>query len=134
MSTEEFKKLIEEDALYEFDIHHNHYYGVPKKQLNEKINEGKVVIKDVDVNGTENLVRILKQDMKVVTIFLKVSKDELRRRLEERVDKPDENEINLRLSRFDFEESKMENYDYIIENTDLEKTVNQIIEIIKSRF
>ena len=123
--------MIENDELYEFDIHHNHYYGVPKKQLNEKIEEGKVVIKDVDVNGTENLVKILKKDMKVVTIFLKVQKEELRRRLEERVDKPDENEINLRLARFDFEESKMNNYDYIIENTNLEKTVNQVIEIIQ---
>lgn len=123
--------MIEDNALYEFDIHHNHYYGVPKKQLNEKIEEGKVVIKDVDVNGTENLVKILKKDMKVVTIFLKVQKEELRRRLEERVDKPDENEINLRLARFDFEESKMNNYDYIIENTNLEKTVNQVIEIIQ---
>ncbi len=123
--------MIEDNALYEFDIHHNHYYGVPKKQLNEKIEEGKVVIKDVDVNGTENLVKILKKDMKVVTIFLKVQKEELRRRLEERVDKPDENEINLRLARFDFEESKMNNYDYIIENINLEKTVNQVIEIIQ---
>ena len=70
--------------------------------------------------------------MKVVTIFLKVSKEELRRRLQTRIDKPDEEEINLRLARFDFEESKMENYDYIIENTDLEKTVNQIMQIIKN--
>ena len=69
--------------------------------------------------------------MKVVTIFLKVQKEELRRRLEERVDKPDENEINLRLARFDFEESKMNNYDYIIENINLKKTVNQVIEIIQ---
>ena len=73
---------------------HNHYYGVPKKYLNDKINEGKIVIKDVDVNGTENLVKILKKDMKVVTIFLRVPKEELRRRLENRVDKPDEKEIN----------------------------------------
>lgn len=131
VSNEEFKKLIEENALYEFDIHHNHYYGVPKKELNEKIKEGKTVIKDVDVNGTENLVKILKNDMKVLTIFLKVPKEELRKRLEARIDKPSEEEINLRLSRFDYEESKIKNYDYIIENINFEETIKKIQEIIK---
>lgn len=131
MTTEEFKKRIQNEELYEFDIHHNHYYGVPKKELNEKIQKGKIVIKDVDVNGTENLVKILKKDMKVITIFLKVPKEELRKRLEERIDKPDNNEIELRLKRFDFEESKMGNYDYIIENNEKEKTIEKIIEIIQ---
>ena len=84
------------------------------------------------MNGTENLVKILRKDMKVVTIFLKVPKEELRKRLESRIDKPSEEEINLRLSRFDFEESKIENYDYIIENTDLEKTIEKVIEIINN--
>lgn len=131
VDTEKFKQMIENNELYEFDIHHNHYYGVPRKILNDKINQGKTVIKDVDVNGTENLVRILKEDMKVVTIFLRVSKEELRKRLENRVDKPDEKEIELRLGRFEFEESKIGNYDYVIENTDQEKTIKQIMEIIK---
>lgn len=71
--------------------------------------------------------------MKVITIFLRVPKEELRRRLEERIDKPDEKEIELRLGRFEFEESKMENYDYVIENTDKEKTVEKIIAIIKEQ-
>ena len=68
--------------------------------------------------------------MKVITIFLKVPKEELRRRLEERIDKPDNDEIEQRLKRFEFEESKMGNYDYIIENQEKEKTIEKIIEII----
>ena len=123
----EFKRMIEDNELYEFDIHHNHYYGVPRKILNDKIKAGKTVIKDVDVNGTENLVRILKKDMKVVTIFLRVPKEELRRRL----DKPDEKEIELRLGRFEFEESKIGNYDYVIDNLDQEETIKKIMEIIR---
>ena len=130
MTNSEFKKLIEDEALFEFDIHHNHYYGVSKKELRDRISEGKIVISDVDVNGTENLVRILKDEMKVITIFLKVPKDELKKRLQERIDKPDEKEIELRLSRFEFEESKIENYDYVIENNDKKKTVQKVIEII----
>lgn len=83
------------------------------------------------MNGTENLVKILKKDMKVITIFLRVPKEEILRRLKERIDKPSEEEIQLRIGRFDFEESKMGNYDYIIDNVKLENTVDKIIEIIK---
>ena len=125
-----FKEMIENGELYEFDIHHNHYYGVPKKNLNDKIKEGKIVIKDVDVNGTENLVKILKENMKVVTIFLRVPKEELRKRLEQRVDKPNEKEIELRLGRFDFEESKIENYDYVIDKVNKKETIKKVMEII----
>lgn len=127
----EFKRMIENNELYEFDIHHNHYYGVPRKILNDKIKAGKTVIKDVDVNGTENLVKILKEDMKVVTIFLRVPKEELRKRLENRIDKPDEKEIELRLGRFEFEESKINNYDYVIDNLDQEETIKKIMDIIE---
>ncbi len=132
VTTEQFKKMIDNGELYEFDIHHNHYYGVPKKQLNDKIKEGKIIIKDVDVNGTENLVKILKNDIKVVTIFLKVPREIIKERLINRIDKPNQEEIELRLSRFDFEESKIKNYDYVIDNINQEETVNKIIDIINS--
>ncbi len=56
---------------------------------------------------------------------------ELRRRLENRIDKPDEKEIELRLGRFDFEESKIDNYDYVIDNVDQEATIRKIMEIIE---
>ena len=49
---------------------------------------GKIIVKDIDVNGTEHLKELLGQDTKVVTIFLRVPKKELERRLKERVDKP----------------------------------------------
>ena len=104
VSKEEFERMINDGELYEYDVHHNNYYGSSKKLLNEKIESGKVIVKDIDVNGTEKLKELLKNDTKVVTIFLRVPKDELQRRLEERVDKPSPAEIKLRLNRFDYEE------------------------------
>lgn len=127
----EFEEMIKNGDLYEYDIHHNHYYGTSKKLLNEKINSGKIIVKDIDVNGTENLVKILKDDVKVITIFLRVSKEEIRRRLENRIDKPSEEEINLRLERFEYEESKMDMYDYVIKNDSVEKTYQILRTIIE---
>ena len=126
--------MIGNDEFYEYDMHHEHYYGTSKKLLNERIKNGKIIIKDIEVNGVENLVKILKNDLKVITIFLKVPKDVLKKRLENRIDSLDEEEIELRLNRFDYEESKMGMYDYVIKNNDLEKTVNVLMEIIKNEY
>ena len=132
VSTEQFEKMIENNELYEYNVHHNHYYGTSKKIFNEKNKEGKIIVKDIDVNGTENLINLLRKDMKVVTIFLRVPKDELERRLKNRIDKPSPKEIKLRLNRFDYEESRIDLYDYVLKNDNLEKTVQIITTIIKN--
>lgn len=134
VSTEEFEKMIENNELYEYNVHHNHFYGTSKKALNDKINEGNIIVKDIDVNGTENLIKILKDEVKVVTIFLRVPKEELRRRLQNRIDKPSAKEITLRLNRFDYEESRIDLYDYVIKNDNLEKTVQIIMTIIENEY
>ena len=131
VTEEKFKEMIANDELYEYDVHHNNYYGVAKKPLQEKTSNGKVAIRDVDVNGTESLVKKLGKEMKIITIFLRVSKEELRRRLESRIDKPSKEEIELRQSRFEYEESKSGQYDYIIENINQEETIQKVIQIIK---
>ena len=134
VSTEEFEATIARGELYEYSAHHNHYYGTSRKLLNEKMQNGKIIVKDIEVNGVENLVKLLGNDTKIVTIFLKVPKEELRRRLESRIDKPSPKDIELRLNRLQYEESKIGIYDYVIKNNNLEKTVNIIVEIIKSEY
>lgn len=134
VSTQEFERMIKDGELYEYSVHHEHYYGTSKKLLNEKINNGKIIVKDIEVNGVENLLKLLKNDVKIVTIFLRVPKEQLQKRLEKRVDKPSLKEIQLRLNRFDYEESKIGMYDYIIKNNDLEKTVQIIMTIINNEY
>ena len=130
VTKEQFEEMIKNDEFYEYDVHHNNYYGTSRKLLNEKIKSGKIIIKDIDVNGTEHLQDLLKTNTKVVTIFLRVPKDELERRLKERTDSPAE--IRLRLSRFEYEESKINLYDYVLKNDDLEKTVKIVMTIIEN--
>lgn len=131
VTTQEFEEMIKNNELYEYDVHHEHYYGTSRKLMNEKIKSGKIIVKDIDVNGTERLIDLLKKDTKVVTIFLRVPKEVLRKRLENRIDKPSEKDITLRLNRLDYEESKIGLYDYVLKNNDLEKTVDIIMTIIK---
>ena len=134
VTKQKFEEMIKDGEFYEYDIHHNNYYGVSKKLLNEKIKNNKIIVKDIDVNGTENLIKLLHNDTKIITIFLRVPKETLRRRLKQREDQPSEEEIALRLNRFDYEESKMIMYDYVLKNNDLEKTLQIITTIIKSEY
>ena len=132
ITTEEFENKIKENEFYEYSVHHEHYYGTSKKILDESINSGKIIVKDIEVNGTENLLKLLKNDIDIVTIFLRVPKEEVRKRLEHRVEKASIKEIELRMNRFDYEESKIGIYDYVIKNDDLEKTVQIIMTIIEN--
>lgn len=132
ITTEEFEQKIKEGEFYEYSVHHEHYYGTSKRILDEKIREGKIIVKDIEVNGTKNLLDLMHDKVKIVTIFLRVPKDELRKRLVNRIEKANLKDIELRLNRFDYEESKIGMYDYVIKNDDLEKTVQIIMTIIKN--
>ena len=124
--------MIKNDELYEYSVHHNHYYGTSKKVLDDKITSGKIIVKDIDVNGTEELINVFKDKINMITIFLKVPKEELKERLTNRGDSP--KDIEIRLSRLEYEESKIEIYDYVMPNNDLERTVNIISNIIEQEY
>ena len=132
ITKQEFEERIKNNEFYEYDLHHENYYGTSRKLLNEKIASGKIIVKDIEVNGTENLIKLLKDEIKLVTIFLRVEKEELRRRLKARGDNLSEDEIELRLGRLDYEEDKIRLYDYMIKNDDFEKTVQLIMTIIEN--
>ena len=102
--------------------------------LDEKVKSGKIIIKDIEVNGTENLLKLLQNDIKIVTIFLKVPKEESKNRLEHRTEHVNEHDIEVRLNRFDYEESKIGMYDYVIKNDNLEKSVQIILTIIQNEY
>ena len=109
------------------------YYFVLLKEDEDEyklIKEGKIIVKDIEVNGTENLLKILGNDTRIVTIFLKVGKEELKRRLIERGDNIQD--IEVRLGRLEYEEDKIKLYDYVIKNDDFEKTVQVIMTIIEN--
>ena len=128
ISKDEFKEKIKNGEFYEYDLHHENYYGTSKKLMNEKIESGKIIVKDIEVNVIKKLVN----DTKLVTIFLKVDKEELKNRLINRGDNLSEADMQLRLNRLEYEESKIGLYDYVIKNDDLEKTVQIIMTIIEN--
>ena len=129
LTESEFKQKIDENELYEYENVHGHYYGTSKLLLKKQLSLGKILLKDIDVLGTQNLVKSIGKDVKIITLFLKVdSKDVLVKRLTERK----ETEIEKRLARYDMEMSFCDKYDYVITNNDLFETKDIVLEIINA--
>lgn len=122
--------MIKDGKFYEYNIHHDNYYGTNKEILDNAISEGKIIVKDIDVNGTKSLKDIFKEDIKIITIFLYITKEEMEKRLRNREDNLNEEKLKLRISRYDYETEKSIEYDYVIKNNNVEETVKKIEEII----
>lgn len=122
---EEFRAMLDRGEMLEYcEVHGGDLYGTNRLFLEEKERLGKILIKDIDVDGTVALKKVLSD---LVTIYLTVPREVLRERLIGR----GEEEIDKRLSRYDYEESKKVHYDYVIQNDDLEITVSSIQKIIR---
>lgn len=50
-SKEEFEKMIEEKKLLEYASYNGNYYGTPKAYVDSKLDEGKNVILEIEVQG-----------------------------------------------------------------------------------
>lgn len=129
LSKEEFLQRIAEDDFLEYDEHFGNYYGTPKSFVRETL-KTKSVILEIDVVGGFNAKRAF-PDCKLVMIA-PPSVEELKRRLVNRETETLE-EIEIRLSRLEYELSQQDKYDYVIVNDDLETAIVELEEIVDGK-
>lgn len=126
---EEFEKMIEKDKFLEYAKVHDNYYGTPKEFVEEKINEGKIVILEIDVQGALNVKKNI--DNGVYIFLAPPSLSELKNRIVNRGTET-ESDINLRMSNAKKELSYIKNYDYLVVNDHLNSAINLVNEIINA--
>ena len=127
ITKEQFEQKIADGEFYEYENVHGNYYGTSKKLLKHFKETGKILLKDIDVLGTHNLVERIGNDEKLVTIFLKVDSVEV---LRQRLTMRGEKEIEKRLSRYEMEQTHQTEYDYIISNNELQTTKGYVDSLI----
>ena len=129
ISNEEFEKLIEEDGLIEHAKYVNHYYGTPRKYVEDKLAQGIDVILEIEIQGA---LQIKKQYPNAVLLFvMPPSAEVLEKRLRGRGTETDD-VIRQRLNRAVEESVGIENYDYIVINDKLEDSVENVHRIINA--
>ena len=129
LETAAFLKMKERDDLLESAQVYDYWYGVPRNQVRQGLQDGKDVILKVDVQGADT-VRELAPDALFI-FMIPSSLDELRSRLTKRMtEKP--SEIDLRLSIAQSELGRVGEFDYRVVNREgqLEQTVAEIDAII----
>lgn len=128
-SHEEFKQMIDADQFLEYAHVHNNYYGTPKEFVENEINDGKIVVLEIDVQGAVN---VKKNTDNAVFIFLAPpSLSELKNRIVGRGTET-ENDINLRMKNARKELEYIQNYDYLVINDHINTAINSVNEIINA--
>ncbi|HYE80594.1 MAG TPA: guanylate kinase [Clostridia bacterium] len=113
---QEFIKMVENGEFIEYAKVHDNYYGTPRKYVMDKLEEGKDVILEIDVQGGMKLKHVF--DEAVFIFIMPPSFEELRKRIEGRGTES-EQDICKRMKNAYGEIGYVHNYDYVVVNDDL---------------
>lgn len=129
VSKKQFEENIRNGEMLEYTTYGSNYYGTPVAPVKEKLKNGKIVFLIIEVEGGENVKKIFPDCVKIFVI--PPSMDVLEKRLRGRgTDK--EEVITERLEIAKTELQRATEYDYIVENDNLEEAINDIKTIIRA--
>jgi guanylate kinase len=127
VTKEEFEKDIKNDNFLEYAKVHDNYYGTSLTPINKALNDGKLVIFDIDVQGHE-IVR-KKLDSIVTSVFITTPSLKV---LEERLNTRNTDSrdiIEKRIKNAKGEVEFFQDYDYLIINDNLEIAAKELVSI-----
>jgi len=120
---DEFVRMIENGEFIEYAKVHDNYYGTPKKYVMDKLEEGKNVILEIDVQGGLKVKQIFPEA--VFVFIMPPSFEELKKRIEGRGTET-EQDICKRMKNAYGEVSYANNYDYVVVNDELRDAAAKI--------
>lgn len=130
ITLEEFEKKVNNDELFEYANVHGNYYGTLNSEIDKHLENGKNVILEIDVQG--GIISKNKRNDSILVFFKAPSMEELEKRLRGR--DTDSNEvIEKRLKNAIKELEYEKEYDYTIINYDIEKSCQELIDIINNK-
>ena len=120
---EEFARMRDNDELLEHASFVGNFYGTPRFYVEQKINEGKTVVLEIEVNGALQVKE--KYPDSVLIFLMPPTFDELKRRLIGRGTE-DMETIERRFKRAQDEISLIDQYDYLVINDEVQNAVDRI--------
>lgn len=123
-----FDRMVAEGELLEHATVFGHCYGTPRQPIEAAIADGSDIVTDIDWQGTQQVSASLSADL--VTIFvLPPTAQALEARLRTRAQDSDA-VVGQRMAKSSEEMSHWSEYDYVIINDDLEKSVDEAQAIV----
>ena len=128
ITKEKFLSMIDNDEFLEYAQYADNYYGTPQKAVEDMLNEGYNVFLEIEVQGG---VQIMEKCPDCLSIFIvPPSLEVLEQRLRGRGTETEE-VIEKRMKTALVEQGYTSQYDFVVENDIVEKTVDDIINIVK---
>ena len=119
-----FEELIKKDEFLEYAKNYDNYYGTPRRNYIEAIENGNDIVFAPSYDGMRRMKKNKKLDL--ITIFVLPTREEkLKERLVGRGTETEE-QLNKRFESAKKEMSVANEYDYVIYNDDLKKAVKQL--------
>jgi len=119
---------MERGALLEHAKVFDHYYGTPRGPVDATLAAGRDMLFDIDWQGTQQLTERARDDL-VSVFILPPSTAELERRLIRRAQDPPDI-VATRMAKAADEMSHWAEYDYVILNVDITRSLEQIKSIL----
>ncbi|WP_108944790.1 guanylate kinase [Shewanella halifaxensis] len=126
----EFKRLIAENAFFEWAEVFGNYYGTSRVTIEQTLAKGIDVFLDIDWQGAQQVKKLMPESIGV--FILPPSKAELERRLTGRGQDSAE-VIAGRMAQAVSEMSHYNEYDFVIVNDDFDKALADLLAIIRSQ-
>lgn len=126
---EEFEKMVENGEFLEHAMIYDNYYGTPKQAIVDQLDAGVDVILEIEMQGARQIREVCPDA--VFVFILPPSLDELKHRIVGRGTETKE-QIEKRFNSAYNEIKLLGDYDYFIFNNIVDKSAEEIFEIIKS--
>ena len=131
VSNEEFESMIENDELIEHAGYVDHYYGTPKKYVEDQLSSGKNVILEIEMQGG---FQVKKKYPNTIMMFVSApDANEQKNRLVGRGTET-KDVIDARLRRAYEESMEMDKYDYLVINDNLECCIDSVHEMLMNEY
>ncbi|MBL6955558.1 MAG: guanylate kinase [Chlorobium phaeobacteroides] len=123
-----FEEIIDSDGFIEYEHFFGNFYGTLLDKTEAAVASGKHMLFDLDVKGALNLKKHFPEN--TLLLFLKPpSLQELKKRLDGR-ESEDEDALNERLKRAEFELSFAHQFDHEVVNDNLSRAVDEVTALI----
>ncbi|MCR5716245.1 MAG: guanylate kinase [Lachnospiraceae bacterium] len=129
VTKEQFEEKIAKDGLIEHACYVGNYYGTPRDYVEQKLEEGKDVVLEIELQGALSVKERFPDS--VLVFVLPPSATELKARLVGRGTETME-VIEKRMKRAVEESEFIERYDYILVNDDVDRCTKQLHEMLQA--
>ncbi len=129
VTRDEFIAAADDDGYIESAVYCENYYGTPRKQVEELLEQGFDVFLEIEVQGG---IQVMEKYPGVLSIFIMPpSMEELERRLRGRGTE-DEETIELRMKQAVKELEAAPRYKYLVVNDVVDRAVDEVLGILES--